>query len=37
VPARVRDLVTMVCKLDRELLLILDTEKAASLSDATAA
>lgn len=28
VPPRVRDLVTQVCKLDRQLMLVLDTEKA---------
>lgn len=28
VPGRVRDLVTRVCKLDRELMLVLDTDKA---------
>lgn len=34
VPARVRDLVTRVCKLDRELMLVLDTDKAVDIDAA---
>lgn len=34
VPPRVRDLVTRVCKLDRELMLVLDTEKAVDIDSA---
>lgn len=36
VPARVRDLVVRVCKLDRELMLVLDTDKAVALRDRAA-
>ncbi|MBO3130007.1 chemotaxis protein CheW [Dermatophilus congolensis] len=36
VPARLRELVTKVCKLDRELMLVLDTEKAVEKEPVTA-
>ena len=34
VPPRVRDLVTRVCKLDRQLMLVLDTDKAVDVEAA---
>ena len=36
VPARVRELVSAVCKLDRDLMLVLDTDKAVSVDRAAA-
>ncbi len=36
VPARVRDLVTSVCKLDKDLMLVLDTAKAVSVEHVAA-
>lgn len=37
VPARVRDLVTRVCKLDHDLMLVLDTDKAVAIDGAVSA
>ena len=37
VPARVRDLVVRVCKLDHDLMLVLDTDKAVAVDGAASA